>query len=469
MRGFVPTPNAIVDAMVAKLFAANPPLPTSWLLEPGCGPGVLIAGVLRWCARNNQPVPRIVGYETDPGRRRQAALRFRDNPEVEILERDFLGQCSGAFDYVIGNPPYVPITALADSEKADFRRRFLTARGRFDLYLLFFEQALRLLRPDGRLVFITPEKFLYVNTAAPLRLLLATKQVREFDFVSEETFGHLITYPLITTIDGAATKSGLTAAVLRDGRQRKLIFPTDGSSLQPLLRGESKDEVATGLTLEDVCLRISCGVATGLDSVFVQKTTGLEPGLAPFAFPTLAGRELSREGSALKSRESMLIPYDREGRLLPLESLHALGHYLSRRPVRERLEMRTCARRKPWYAFHDSAPLPDILRPKLLCKDITAEPHFWADHAGSIVPRHSLYYLVPHDSSKLEELEDYLNGPTATAWLKANCQRAANDFLRLQSSVLKRLPLPLSFAVTASASDSEDTGSLFRTLQPSSR
>ncbi len=465
MRGFVPTPAAIVDLMVAKLFAANLPSKASRLLDPGCGLGVLIVGVLRWCEQNNQPVPKIVGYETEPDRRRQAASRFRDLPEVEILEKDFLGECLGPFDYIIGNPPYVPITALSEEEKAEFRRRFLSARGRFDLYLLFFEQALRLLTPSGRLVFITPEKFLYVNTAEPLRRLLATHRVREIDFVSEETFGCLVTYPTITTVDGMATGRGLTAAVLRDRRRRNLVFPKDGSSLQPLFHGESTVEEDTGLTLGDICLRVSCGVATGLDSVFVQKTKGLEPGLTPFAFPTLAGRELSRDGSSLKSRESMLVPYDRQGRLLPLESLDALGSYLSRRPVRARLEMRTCARRKPWYAFHDSAPLPDILRPKLLCKDITAEPHFWTDRAGSIVPRHSVYYIVPRDSSKLDELEDYLNGAKAAAWLRANCQHAANDFLRLQSSVLKRLPLPLSFADTDPVESSDTDGNLSLSLQ----
>ncbi len=466
MRGFVPTPAAIVDVMVAKLFAANPPSKMSRLLDPGCGLGVLIAGVLRWCEQNDQSVPKIVGYETEPDRRRQAALRFRDRAEVEILEKDFLGECLGTFDYVIGNPPYVPITALSEQEKMAFRRRFLSARGRFDLYLLFFEQALRLLTPSGRVVFITPEKFLYVNTAEPLRRLLASHRVREIEFVSEETFGHLVTYPTITTVDGTATSSGPTSAILRDRRQRNLAFPRDGGSLQPLFHGESSVDIDTGLTLGDICLRVSCGVATGLDSVFVQKTNSLEPGLTPFAFPTLAGRELSRSHSGLKSRESMLVPYDRKGRLLPLESLHALGSYLSHKSVRARLEMRTCARRKPWYAFHDSAPLPDILRPKLLCKDITAEPHFWVDRAGAIVPRHSIYYIVPHDSSKLEELKDYLNGPTAAAWLRANCQHAANDFLRLQSSILKRLPLPLSFAATDLAEDSDPTGNLSLSLLP---
>ena len=142
----------------------------------------------------------------------------------------------------------------------------------------------------------------------------------------------------------------------------------------------------------------------------------------------------------------MLVPYDGFGKLLPPDKLGALNTYLSQPKIRQRLEARTCSERKPWYAFHDSAPLPEILRPKLICKDITATPHFWVDVQGKIVPRHSVYYLVPIDPNQIRQLCDYLNGPLAADWLRAHTQRASKGFLRLQSSVLKRLPVPASFA-----------------------
>ena len=179
MRGFVPTPSPIVDLMVDKLFEGRPPRRGSRLLDPGCGPGAFIDGVLRRCSHNHLEVPQIVGVELDPERAAAAAARFRGVPNVSIVREDFLRPTDRRFDYVIGNPPYVSITSLGEAEKAAFRKEFLTARGRFDLYLLFFEQALRLLAPGGRLVFITPEKFLYVKTAEPLRRLFARLDVRD--------------------------------------------------------------------------------------------------------------------------------------------------------------------------------------------------------------------------------------------------------------------------------------------------
>ena len=92
--------------------------------------------------------------------------------------------------------------------------------------------------------------------------------------------------------------------------------------------------------------------------------------------------------------------------------------------------------------------MADLLRPKLLCKDITATPFFVVERAGQIIPRHSVYYSVPLDPDCLEDLAQYLNSPPSQQWLRNHCQRAANEFLRLQSQVLKRIPIPRVFRVS---------------------
>lgn len=441
-RGFVPTPDAIVDLMVAKLFDGKPPSVDSSILDPGCGLGAFEDGIVRWCARHGVALPAILGMELDRPRQQAAAARFRKTRSISILHHDFLAPTTQAFDYVIGNPPYVGITSLTERERATFRAGFKTAVGRFDLYLLFFEQALRVLKPGGRLVFITPEKFLYVKTAEPLRHILAGFDVKEIQLVDEATFGSLATYPTITTVDAARPGAG-TKVILRDGTTRTIGIPEDGSSLQPLLNGHAP-VAGTTLTLEDVCVRVSCGIATGADKVFVRERSTLPEPLARFAYPTVSGRELVPGRELVEARHALLVPYDRDGALMPFGALGALGAYLETHLAR--LDARTCATRKPWYAFHDSAPLPEILRPKLLCKDITATPHFWLDRQGELVPMHSVYYIVPEDPTKLDALAAYLNSPEALRWMTAHCQRAANGFLRLQSAILKRLPVPPELA-----------------------
>jgi adenine-specific DNA-methyltransferase len=446
MKGYVATPKAFVDLMVSKLFESSPPTPESTILDPGCGTGAFIDGIIQWCNARRLPLPKIVGVELDPRHIPEARTKFDKYPSIRIEQRDFLVPGESTYDYIIGNPPYVPITKLSGEEKDRYRALYETARGRFDLYLLFFEQALRNLRDHGRLVFVTPEKFLYVETAAPLRRLLSTKQVEEIRMVEEQAFGKLVTYPTVTTITNSPNPCQ-TIVVLRKDKTTRVMLPKDGSSWLPDINGRYKLNDKHRLT--DICLRVSCGVATGADSVFVCRSSKLDPILAPFAYPTIAGRELTVEMSDLHTNHVMLIPYSRDGRLLKPKELGAFFRYMSRRRTRERLLRRTCVSHKPWYAFHENPPLSEIMLPKVLCKDIAARPHFWIDKEGTIVPRHSVYYIVPREPSQIEELTDYLNSETARRWLEANCQRAANGFLRLQSRILKQLPIPQRLAETS--------------------
>lgn len=445
MKGFVPTPCQTVDLMVGKLFGESPPGADATVLDPGCGDGEFIAGVIRYCSARGWQLPRIIGIELDPTRAATAASRFATCETVDIRTADFLRTVVGAFDYVIGNPPYVPITALSLSEREEYRAHFACARGRFDLYLLFFEQALRLLKADGRLVFITPEKFIYVETARPLRQLLQHRDVTELHFVAEATFGDLVTYPLISTVTATRAVGHSTRVIRRDGTQQDVALDTSSSWL-PAVRGVASDLV--GPTLADISVRISCGVATGADSVFVVADADLHAGLRPFAHPTIAGRQITSHASP-RTRSSILAPYDRDGKLLPAKALGALGRYLNSPARRARLAERTCSARKPWYAFHDNLPLNEMLRPKLLCKDITERPYFVLDVAGDIVPRHSVYYIVPKNPADLVPLAEYLNSPAVENWLRSHCQRAANGFLRVQSHVLKQLPLDARFHTMA--------------------
>ncbi len=440
MKGFVPTPDAVVELMVGKLFGARPPSRASTLLDPGCGPGGFIDGVIRWCRQHDKQLPVIVGIESNPSHAAVARDRFAGTAEVEIRHQDFLSPITQRFDYVIGNPPYVPITALSNEEREAYRRDYETAKGRFDLYLLFFEQALSLLKPDGRLVFITPEKFLYVGTAAPLRKLLGRMRVEELRFLDETTFGELVTYPLVSVVSRRAP-ARQTRVVRRDGHTLSVTPVSDGTSWQPSIMGATSKK--TGYTLADICVRVSCGVATGADSVFVVRNGDLTPDLREFAHPTIAGRQL-RQDEPPRPVHSMLVPYATSGSLLREDRLGPLHGYLKERSRHAKLLSRTCVERKPWYAFHENPPMEDLLQTKILCKDIGASPFFVVDRSGTIIPRHSVYYIVPNEAYRLNELAEYLNSRQAHAWLRDHCQRAANGFLRLQSHVLKRLPVPRS-------------------------
>jgi hypothetical protein len=80
----------------------------------------------------------------------------------------------GGFDAVIGNPPYVRQEHLAPIKRA-LKARYTAYDGVADLYVYFFEQALRLLRPGGRFAFTATNKWLKAGYAEELRALLAAR------------------------------------------------------------------------------------------------------------------------------------------------------------------------------------------------------------------------------------------------------------------------------------------------------
>lgn len=92
---------------------------------------------------------------------------FQTLSYVEIVHADFLLGTYGPYDFISGNPPYVAITGLSESERQQHHVQFVNARGRSELVPPFFKQAMRGLAPEDRLVFITAEEYLYVESAHP--------------------------------------------------------------------------------------------------------------------------------------------------------------------------------------------------------------------------------------------------------------------------------------------------------------
>lgn len=78
----------------------------------------------------------------------------------------------GGFDVVIGNPPYLKIEHIPDSDRVILGKSYKSLQKRFDTYGLFVELSTRLLKPDGTLGFIIPSTILNNLSFTQLRKLL---------------------------------------------------------------------------------------------------------------------------------------------------------------------------------------------------------------------------------------------------------------------------------------------------------
>ena len=110
---------------------------------------------------------------------------------------------AGNFDAMVGNPPYVNIRLLTRSVprhvRDSYRDRYRTASGAYDLYVLFLERALELLRPGGVCGMIVPNKLATSDYARVCRSLLQqqTRLLQVLDLSTIRVFGEANVYPFV--------------------------------------------------------------------------------------------------------------------------------------------------------------------------------------------------------------------------------------------------------------------------------
>lgn len=154
-------PDTIADEMVEKLFADSNPSQWESILYPACGEGALIDAVNRYCDEKGMLAEPPQGTAVDIDQERLVDLEKRFEDDLETLPADFLTRdvpLEELFDYVICNPPSVSWSELSQEEQRAYAANFdriVPADETIDQDILFLEQAIRHLEPDGRAVFIT--------------------------------------------------------------------------------------------------------------------------------------------------------------------------------------------------------------------------------------------------------------------------------------------------------------------------
>jgi hypothetical protein len=150
----------------------------------------------------------------------------------EVFYTDKGEKDNQGFDCVIGNPPYVNIMLIKDEDATYFAKRFETARRRFDLYILFAEQAMQLLKSKGHHSFIVPDKILSETYGTNLRKLMIMKYKIQkiFDVSQNSIFPDVAVKPIVYVVKKEINDDvqDITVEVLVDGQTcviKKQIIP----------------------------------------------------------------------------------------------------------------------------------------------------------------------------------------------------------------------------------------------------
>jgi len=195
----------------------------------------------------------------------------------------------GGFDIIIGNPPYIRIQNLKDSEIEYFNNNFKSAFKNYDIYILFVEKSLKLLRPNGDLGFIIPSKFVNSDYGLGLRNLISeTKTLRKFvDFKDFQIFGDATNYTCLLFLRNSKNNE-FTYSYPKDKESFSLQEVSNKEMFQeyrlpipqhnePWVLSDNKVSILmkrlkeTAKTLGDICKNIFVGLQTSADNVYFVK------------------------------------------------------------------------------------------------------------------------------------------------------------------------------------------------------
>ena len=126
---------------------------------------------------------------------------FFDGAGSPLLKND------AGFDGVIGNPPYVDYRLVKPLTLHKFFKTIYEScignKEKYNLYVVFIEKAVKLLKSNGYFAYINPIQVLSTYMALPLRKLLLTKYtLREVvDLSIVRVFEEAATYPILLFVD----------------------------------------------------------------------------------------------------------------------------------------------------------------------------------------------------------------------------------------------------------------------------
>ncbi len=495
-EGQVYTPTSLVEFILdLSEYTDDKPIETLTVLDPACGAGAFLIGAIdRLAARLAQQGrdPRttsgredlcaavercLFGVDKDSVacdlareavRRRLEEVTGQEATEgfftPNIVTGDFLLADPKTlplerFDLVVGNPPYVATTRLSDEQKDELRSHFIVANGRLDLYTMFFEKGLRLLEPNGKLVFITPNKFLVSESSKRLRkLMLSSASVHTIaNFRSHRVFEGAAIVPCVTVLERGASAASfrlLECSVAPGGRgpvavtmKTSASYPKGGE--QPWFLADPKLLSLAHLiqdqhpTLGDLSTRISAGIATGRDRIFVLRgdtSQDLEPELRR---PAVRGQDLSAFQIDAQDLEIILPYLPTSGSrpvLVDLRDFPRTRAYLETH--RAELETRHCVRtwQKAWYDIHDPWTLDITGMTKVLVPDVASSNRFVLDE-GTFCPLHSAYYIIPKDAEP-RYLTTVLNSSPVEFLVRLLAPVVKDGFSRYRRQFLITLPIP---------------------------
>jgi hypothetical protein len=461
-------------------------------VEPSAGEGAFLRGMIERltdsCERQGRPISdcegSLIAYELDE----TSAERARTLAIETLVEQginystaksladgwvrtgDYLfDSMTVEADFVIGNPPYVRLEEIPEEAALLYRDTYPTMRGRADLYVAFFEAALRQLRHGGVCAFICADRWMKNQYGAELRELVTSQFAVDvvIEMHAADAFHDEVdAYPAITVIrrqkQGRAivasagrevevvSSHALALAVRCEPAGNKPAMPSglrtayvetwfQGSDPWPC---HSPEQLSLLRRLEEqfapleAFAKVGIGVATGNDNIFITK----DPSLVESSrlLKLALGKDIG-SGTMKWSGHYLVDPWNGEG-LVKLEQYPLLSAYFEEHAAVLKKRHTAIKSAHAWYKTIDRVTHALTEKPKLYIADIRNRLDPVLDN-GETYPHHNLYF-IHSDEWDLEVLGGLLISAVGQFFVESYGVRMRGGYLRFQAQYLRRIRVP---------------------------
>ena len=152
-------------------------------------------------------VPRFQVYETDsletPNDQSRLTYFLGSTGKSLAKDKDAIDNLKKKkYDFIVGNPPWLGILKIG-KQTARLYSNYTAAKGKFDLYALFIELGVKMLAKNGKLGYITQNRFMKASYAKSLREFLSNNiAIRQIlDFGDLKIFSDATNYPCILVLE----------------------------------------------------------------------------------------------------------------------------------------------------------------------------------------------------------------------------------------------------------------------------
>lgn len=446
------TPDYIVKYMLDKIdYISN--IYGKKIVDNSCGTGNILVEVVerfildaKKVRKKNKTIKNalescIYGYDVDP-KMVETCIKNLNNVAQSfgivdinwnIHNQDGL-YIDGAFDYVVGNPPYISYLDLDQETRTKTKQNFKSCNiGKFDYSYAFIEKGLQLLKNYGKMAMITPANMFKTVFAESLRTTIKSALTHIVDCSAVKIFDEVLTSPAIT--------------IYKKGNQSNVLI------YQEMIKNQIKNEtvidkqsltgkwnftsyVESGDRRFGDSFKASNCIATLANKIFIHTVN--DQGFLDIDVEDDAVKEAkSPKSEQFGIKQKIIFPYYYENGELKNYTEDEINHkypklmeFLSSK--KDALTIRDSDKSAQWYEYGRSQALRHINQKKLMISTIITKVVRVYELDISVVP-YSGIYIVPRDNASLDDAKLILQTKRFYEYLLTKGVKVSGDSIRISS------------------------------------